>query len=251
MTKPEVTLENYEAVYDYYLEHQQPRIKAMAAYAFLALKYHPRIHYAEGAKEQAKQLETGNTPLLIAANHPTNHSDQYILAATAWKSPLRHRIGHMRVLGKDDLFESDDQRDKVDMMGTIPVFRGKDHGMRAVNAAGQRMMDICAERLYRGDSIAIFPEGEHNEINPETVNRVNSGIGHIAARAIELGAPLNLLSIGIAYDQPGPHPNVKSASVFINAPISTSDIPGRPAQITRLVKEDLQSAVDNARLRYQ
>ena len=35
MDKPEVTLENYEAVYAYYRDHQQNRMLAMLAYASL------------------------------------------------------------------------------------------------------------------------------------------------------------------------------------------------------------------------
>lgn len=253
MEKPEVTLENYEAVYDYYLEHQQPRLKALAAYAFLALKYHPRVHYADGAKDYIRNYSKADGPFLIAANHLTNHSDQFILAATAMRSPLWREIGHMRVLGKDELFQDEKQREQIDMMGTIPVFRSKNHGLRAAYHAGQRMIQISAERLHRGDSLAIFPEGTHNEHDPAVVQKASSGIGHIAARAADLGTPLNLLSIGIAYDQAGPRPNVKSASVYINTPIefeklikeNEGEMP-TPAGITRRIKTDLQDAVTHA-----
>ncbi len=49
MVRPEVTLENYEDVYRFYLDHQQNRFLARAAYAALSARFRPRIGYADGA----------------------------------------------------------------------------------------------------------------------------------------------------------------------------------------------------------
>lgn len=242
---PEVTLENYQAVYDYYQVHQQPRFKALAAYAHLARKYAPRVNLSKQTALDIKQIRDDNGSFLISVNHPTNHSDQFVLAGTAWRSPLRRNIGHMRVLGKDDLFIDKEQRKKVDMMGSIPVFRAKDHSLRAVSDAGKRMMDVCAERLFDGDDLAVFVQGEHESEHPEQIKKINSGIAHIALRALNLGTPLHMLSIGIAYDRPGDHPSVEHASVYINPPFQI-DAANKPATITREVRDDLQTAVTKA-----
>ncbi|MFE3546436.1 lysophospholipid acyltransferase family protein [Nocardia sp. NPDC059177] len=253
MHLPEVLLENDDAVYDYYLRHQQNRWQALASYAVLARRYRPRVFFAEGAKTQLKALIRSGRPVVYAINHLST-SDPYTVAATAWRSPLRRKIGHVRVLAKDELFLDPDQRRKVDMMGGIPVFRGKDHGIRAVNAAGQRMMDVSAQRLAAGDHLAIFPEGTCNDVDPATVQAVGSGIGHIAFRAAKLGAPPALVALGMSY---GPRPDpaiepsgdeVRAAGVYFRAPVA--ELPQKPADIARFVKEELQHAVDGAIAHY-
>lgn len=95
-----MSLDNYEAVYDFYLGHRQSRPVARAAYALLAARYRPRVCCAGDVRDRLRELVRGGTPLLIVANHLT-HSDQYVLAATAWRSPLRPVIGRTRVLAKD------------------------------------------------------------------------------------------------------------------------------------------------------
>jgi hypothetical protein len=155
MRPPEVLLDNSDDVYAFYREHRQNRLQAMGAYALLGRRYRPRVAYATGAREAIGALIRSRTPLLIAVNH-LSRLDPYTLAAAAWRSELRPIIGRTRVLAKDELFEEAKLRRRIDMMGGIPVFRGRDHGLRAVNAAGQRMMDICAERLAGGDSLAIL-----------------------------------------------------------------------------------------------
>lgn len=249
MHSPEVLLENSDAVYDYYLEHQQNRWKALASYAVLARRFRPRVAFAEGAKRQLQALVRGGRPVIFAINHLST-SDPYTVAAAAWRSPLRRRIGRMRVLAKDELFVDPEQRRKVDMMGGIPVFRGKDHGIRAVNAAGQRMMDVCAQRLAAGDHLAIFPEGTCNDVDPAKVQAVGSGIGHIAFRAAKLDAPPALVALAMSYG-PRADPTVEptaaevvSSRFYFREPVL--ELPQRPADIARLVKEELQLAVDGA-----
>jgi 1-acyl-sn-glycerol-3-phosphate acyltransferase len=246
MDRPEVTLENYDAVYEFYSGHRQPRVLARAAYAMLAARYRPRVHYRAGARDALREVIDDGVPLVIVANHLT-HGDQYTLAATAWRSPLRTVIGRTRVLAKDELFREPRQRRGVDMMGGIPVFRAKNHGVRAVADAGRRMMDVAALRLSRGESLAIFPEGTCNTGDPARVQTMGSGVGHIVRRAGALGAQPTLVTVGIAYgpdNDPG-----KPASVFITVPVP--DPAGTPREITRLVADELQRAVDGAVVRYR
>lgn len=249
MRLPDVILENSDAVYDFYREHRQNRLKAWASYAVLARRYQPRIGFADGARERLRALIKSGRPTIFSINHLSNN-DPYTVAAAAWRSPLRPIIGRVRVLAKDELFIDPDQRRKVDMMGGIPVFRGKDHGIRAVNAAGQQMMDICAQRLASGDHLAIFPEGTCNHVDPTQVQAVGSGIGHIAFRATKLGIAPALVSLGISY---GPKEDpaaavskdqVRSASCYFGLPIE--ELPARPGDIARLVRADLQLALDGA-----
>lgn len=241
MERPAVVLENDEAVYDFYLRHQQNRQVTRMAYAALAGRFRPRVTYPDGAREAIRRLVYDNRRLLIAVNHLTE-TDPYTLAAAAWSSPLRPVIGRTRVLAKDELFEEPKQRKRIDMMGGIPVFRGKNHGLRAVSAAGSRMMDVSAERMRRGDDLAVFPEGTCNLEDETKVQHVGSGIGHIASRAGKLGVKPALLCIGLSYG-PGSS-KLKSASVYMDQPIT--DLPEKPIEFARLVAENLQRALDGA-----
>ncbi|GAA5103058.1 lysophospholipid acyltransferase family protein [Nocardia iowensis] len=249
MEPPEVRLENSDTVYDFYLEHRQNRLKAWGAYAILGRRYHPRVSYAAGALAGLRAAIRQRRPLLISINH-LSENDPYTVAAAAWRSALRPVIGRVRVLAKDELFEEPEQRRKIDMMGGIPVFRGKDHGIRAVNAAGQRMMDICAQRMARGDGVAVFPEGTCNDIDPAQVQPVGSGIGHIAFRAMKLGVEPVLVSMGLSYGpraDPAVQPTkeeAKSASFYFGVPIT--ELPTRPGDIARLARADLQQALNGA-----
>ncbi|MEV6096594.1 lysophospholipid acyltransferase family protein [Nocardia sp. NPDC051981] len=249
MERPEVVLENSDAVYDFYRDHQQNLLKARAAYWLLGRRYHPRVTYAAGARDRLREFVSQRRPLLIAVNH-LSQLDPYTVAAAAWRSVLRPVIGHTRVLAKDELFTETKLRERIDMMGGIPVFRGKDHGLRAVNAAGQRMIDICAERMARGDGVAVFPEGTCNDVDPSQVQTVGTGIGHIAFRARKLGAEPVLVSLGLSYG-PRLDPRVeptkeeaRSASFYFGMPVA--ELPTKPAEITRVVREELQNALDGA-----
>ncbi|GAB4589774.1 lysophospholipid acyltransferase family protein [Nocardia sp. IFM 10818] len=248
MERPEVVLENSDAVYDFYRDHQQQLLKARAAYWLLGRRYRPRISYAPGAREQLRAFISQGRPLLIAINH-LSQLDPYTVAAAAWRSALRPAIGHTRVLAKDELFLEAKQRGRIDMMGGIPVFRGKDHGIRAVNAAGQRMIDVCAERMARGDGVAVFPEGTCNDVDHTRIQTVGTGIGHIAFRAKKLGANPVLVSLGLSYGPRDPKvepskEEATSASFYFGAPVA--ELPTKPAEITRVVRDELQTALDGA-----
>jgi len=74
------------------------------------------------------------------------------------------------------------------------------------------------------------------------LQHVNSGIGHIVARAEKLGCSPALVSIGINY---GPvSGDVKAASVFVGMPVT--ELPDKPMDIARTVQADLQVAVNGA-----
>ncbi len=248
-SKPDVYLDNSDAVYDYYLRHRPNRLRALAAYALLGNRFRPRMVFPDGTRERLADLLRSKRPILFAVNH-LSQSDPYVVAAAAWRSPLRALIGSVGVLAKDELFLEPRRRRRVDMMGGIPVFRGKDHGIRAVNAAGQRMMDICAQRLAAGDHVAVFPEGTCNDVDPGRVQAIGSGIGHIAFRAAKLGSPPALLCMGISYGtRPDPRveptgDEVRSAACYFRAPLLT--LPQRPGDIARVTGAELQLAVDGA-----
>ncbi|WFN94828.1 1-acyl-sn-glycerol-3-phosphate acyltransferase [Gordonia sp. LUNF6] len=237
----DVTLENADEVYRYYSDHRQSRMKALAMYGVLAARHRPRVRFEDDAHDRLRAVvRRSEVPLVIAANH-VRQTDPFILAASGFLSPLRPRIGRMRVLAKDELFDDPDRRRKIDDLGGIPVFRQKDHGLRAAATAGKQMMDVCIERMGRGDSIAIFPEGTCNEEDPRLLQKVSSGVGHIASGALKKGSRPWLVCAGIAY------PDQDRPVVVFSDPIALDAVAAAtPAQTTRLVAAELQRAVTAA-----
>ncbi|WP_035717298.1 lysophospholipid acyltransferase family protein [Gordonia terrae] len=234
-----VELSESQAVYEHYLVHQQDRARARMMYGVLAARIRPVVRFR--SRDRLNRTVCTGVPMLIAANH-VSERDPLVLAAAGFRSPLRRRIGSLRVLAKDELFEDPEQRRKIDTLGGIPVFRSKDHGVRAAADAGRRMIGVCVERMARGDSIAVFPEGTCNEGDPTQVQRLGTGIGHIAHRALRNDVEVWMVSAGIAYPSGGGRP-----VVALGDPV---DLRARrdetPAAVTRWIQRDLQRAVDDA-----
>ncbi|MGX1808666.1 lysophospholipid acyltransferase family protein [Nocardia sp. NPDC055321] len=249
MEPPEIALDNYDAVYDYYRDHRQNLVKAKAAYWLLGHRFRPRVGFAEGARKELRDFISGGRPVVISINH-LSEKDPYTVSAAAWRSPLRPVIGHTRVLAKHEVFADPKMRGMLDTMGGMPVFRSRDHENSPVNAASARLIDTCAEILARGDSIALFPEGTCNYVDHTRVQELGGGIGHVVSRARELGANPVLVNIGLSYG-PRADPAVKlstadvrSASFYFRRPVG--ELPAEPAEITNLVREELQAALDAA-----
>lgn len=255
---PEVTIENYENVYDAYLNYEQPRLRALAYYAFLSAKYRPVIHYASGAKEEVEELLAQDRPLMIALNHPTNTHDQFIAAGVAFRTPLRPLIGRqLRVLGKSELFKGE-HRKRIDVLGGIPVDRGKDYDdtehydpkvyRPLLMGSGKRLVSTAAELMNRGSSIAIFPEGTHNVTDQTRMQKLNTGMAYIAHEAAKLGAEPALLHVGLSYGPDLVPEKFDHASVYVDNPVTELDT--KPFLTTKVIQERMQWSLDEAHRLY-
>nr|WP_280247464.1 1-acyl-sn-glycerol-3-phosphate acyltransferase [Nocardia abscessus] len=242
---PAVTFDNRNAVYDFYREHRPDLLRAKLSCAVMSHRFRPRVTYADGARAELAQLIRADARLIISINHLTTQ-DPYLLAGLAWRSVFRPRIGRIRVLAKDELFNDPQHRTRIDAMGGIPVFRGKDHGIRAAHAAGMQMIDTCVYRLASGDDLAIFPEGTCNETDPSRVQPIGTGIGHVLARARDAGIAPTLVCIGLSYGLDTA--DVKSASFYLDSPCT--NLPNRPTEISRMASARMQQALDGALLSY-
>lgn len=234
-----VTVENADKVYDFYTDHQQPRLKATFAYFALAAKFRPRVSFDGSARSELKQMVAQDVRLIICINHLSS-KDQYIAAATVARSPIRRLIGRIRVLAKNDLFDDPKQKANLDMMGCIPVFRARDNHPETAAAASRRMISVCVERGVRGDSIAVFPEGTRNDIDPSTLLPLASGVGQIAV-GIAAQARVAVVPMAIAY-RDGTR---VGADVVLGRPREVS-AGETVADVTGALRGHLQDAVDLA-----
>lgn len=213
MRKPEVALENYKAVYDYYTTYRPNPIAARIGHALMSSFYRAELAYAPGAEATTKSLLAKGTGLVIPANHFTDR-DQYVYGTMAQRSKTLHAIrGHTSIAAKPPVFlKSDLQRRAVDIMGAVPAFRTKDifagaerntrdTSLVSLQRAGsQALREMLVAKLDAGEHVAHFPEGERNKVNPLEVQPLKIGIGDMLC-AVAPDTPVAILPAGFYYPQ--------------------------------------------------
>jgi 1-acyl-sn-glycerol-3-phosphate acyltransferase len=251
MSRPEIDVANYDALYDYYENRQPSERFSRFAFAALAKVYRPEAVFESGtADEVAKHLEA-NGSLIVAANHVNIH-DQFVVASLARREePLDQLPGRTIIPAKVSLFSPKPLRVAVDAMGAVPTFRYKDiadkqtgvadeEHVRYKRAADMRMIRMMTRTLIQGRHVAIFPEGTRNADDPSRVQKIQRGIGVIAQNAAKKTA-VAVLPVGIAYGE-----SVFTPRAAVGKPLAVRGYKAA-AELTRDIHDALQSAVDLAR----
>lgn len=217
MKKPEVTLENYETVYEYYRQYQQPRIGAYIGHSAMALMFRPNVRYAPGAEDAIQDLlheEDGR--VILAFNHLSDR-DQYVVGAMARREPvMRQMAGNTFIQSKEVLFHHPNKllrpllRQGVDIMGAIPAFRKKDidesqDSLR--KRATSAMLRTSVEKLRNGQHMAVFPEGTRNKEHPDTVQDIKPGI-FVVAGQVAATHQVGIIPVGFTYGDDMRHPDM-------------------------------------------
>lgn len=251
MSRPKVTLENYEAVYDFYRDYEPKPNLARVGHAAMSLAFKPQFEIADGAQEAITDLLDNETRLMITVNHLLD-TDQYAVASMAHLVPwMRPLIGNTNIPTKQSLSKNPFLRRAIDIMGSVPVYRGSDvyvNGNDSERVRGQRFMatqlyyDTMAYKIDTGKHMASFPEGTRNDTHPRTLLPIKAGLGEIMMRT-NPRIQLALLPIGLWYGEDGDC-NVRHPSMYISAPIvqEFSSI----EMITEIVGNELQLSVDAA-----
>jgi 1-acyl-sn-glycerol-3-phosphate acyltransferase len=251
MSRPEITLENAPAVYDYYCKREPNPATAGFLHALFSLVYRPSVEYAQGAADKtANHLGEGKN-LILAPNHVSVH-DQFILAAIAGREwPLMELMGNSVILAKKPLFNRL-LRPILDSFGAIPTIRSKDvakaggrdmpqeERSKLRHRAGNLLVETCVDKLDSGYNVAIFPENTRNTEQPEKVQKIYEGIGRIACGA-ERPEDLLILPIGMHFAE---GENSFKPNVFIGQPFEVADSKTEVVSMTALsLQECVTSAV--------
>lgn len=249
MKKPEVTLENYEQVYNYYADYQQPLAGARLGHRVMSLMFRPQVSYSPNAKDAIVDLINDSSKrTIIAVNHLTDN-DQYVVASMAHREKaFRQMIGNTFIQGKEPLFHHPNRlirpllRGGVDIMGAIPAFRKKDVGSEQEQLrhdATAKMLDVSTYKMLRGKLMAVFPEGTRNKENPEKVQELKPGIAVVAGR-VAVHHEVGIIPIGFAYNEE----DKRHPQMWVGEPMYEEDY--STEQFLPKLQQNLQDAVNLA-----
>lgn len=247
MKRPEVSLDNIEAVYDYYDELRANKLIARLGYRAFALAIAPRVEYDGGAEAMLDAEMDHETGLIIAPNH-ISLQDPYIVAGAAAKTPLSHAIGNVMAWGKAEIFEDDGsktypiKRYISDNFGGMPLFRPSSYPgaeRSQLIRANARAYDVTANHLARGGTAAIFAEGTIQRSEDKSkILPIQSGIARVAHEVRAKGGVPRIAPMAISR---GPHGELRSPKIIMGEPQDVSDFTKK--EIQEYLQENLQSLV--------
>lgn len=207
MSRPKISLENHEAVYDWYSQRQpNPRVARFAHYV-LGMVLYPDTTFELGAEEGISRHFGNDGLVLLIANHRST-LDPLVLAALVQQNPALHPlIGNVVIPAKSEVQAKLPyrvlRRPLFDNFVLVPAFRSKDlKNSKLPMAEAEALQKDAAKGLTgalagfgnKGNSIAYFPHGER--VKPKSDDPIRAGIGYLAM-GLEDRARFAMLPIGI------------------------------------------------------
>src|SRR5699024_6957127 len=156
LARPEVTVANYEAVYDFFGPGRRRDGFTYPLLRLIDAIYRPRVRLSAETVAELRRLHRAGVGVLVAVNHPSTQ-DPLVLAATLFDKRIRF-LSTGTGLTKDPLFRGP-LRPLFEYTGTIPVFRAKNHlgtDSEIYEAAAARLIDVCVDRLVGGGVVLTF-----------------------------------------------------------------------------------------------
>jgi 1-acyl-sn-glycerol-3-phosphate acyltransferase len=150
-----------------------------------------RVEYRAVEVRGAERVPAAG-PVILVANHQNSLVDSLALLVA---SPRR-----ASPLAKAPLFRIRALAPFLRALGALPVHRPQDVAENAGTGARANldMFAECRRRLAAGGSIVLFPEGV-SQPRPK-LQPLRTGAARIA---LDLGAPVTIVPVGLAYDPPG------------------------------------------------
>ncbi|THD67390.1 hypothetical protein E7Z59_06930 [Robertkochia marina] len=156
------------------------------------------------------------TSVIFAPNHQSAFLDPIVIAINTKRSPW--------FLTRASVFTGGMVNKLLKMLHMIPVYRPRD--LVDLKTANNSTFDFCQEVLTNGESIMIFPEGNHG-MQKRLRTPLKKGIGRIALRAVnemqtDPDRDVVIVPVGINYE----HPTGMRTDLLLNfgEPISVKDL---------------------------
>ena len=178
-------------------------------------------------------------PVIFVANHVNSIIDPMILAGLLPRT--------IRFLAKAPLFRQPIMGRILRAARALPVYRRMDPGSDM--SRNEETFKACVHALQDGDAMALFPEGiSHDE--PQ-LQRLKTGAARIAGRAMSLGAAVQIVPVGLVYEDKTAFRSTVTA--VVGPPIPTEGIvfregeeEGPVRELTARVDEGLHHVTINA-----
>lgn len=145
--------------------------------------YYPRIEI-----EGRERLPAGGAVLFVA-NHPNSLMDPAVIGFAAQRP--------VHFFAKAPLFDVPVFGALMHALGMVPAYRGADD--QASVRKNLETLEVGAKYLVRGEAVGIFPEGKTHD--REGVEQVRTGAARIAASAVQGGAALTIVPLGLNYER--------------------------------------------------
>ena len=200
--RPEVTVANWEAVYDFYGPGRRRDGFTHALLTAVDAVYAPQVRLPPATVAELHRLHAAGTGIIVAANHPSAH-DPFVLASALHDARVRF-LSHGTGLTKDPLFRGP-LRPVFEYTGTVPVFRAKNYSDTAPevhDAAAARLIGLCVDRLLSGGVVLTFVEGTNSsadDLRTLHLESVKKGVGQMVRGVREAGGPVAVLPLGLVY----------------------------------------------------
>jgi hypothetical protein len=203
MKRPEVTLENYQAVYEFYDQYEPSARAQRAAHLILNLMYHPHVAFADDTDIQLEQAAENDMRLLIVANHVRGQDPLLFGPALRARDSLKYYNGRTIEPAKASIYKMPipGLRYGLDILGAVPAFRkqetaGATLDVRFGATAGYSQVSI--NKVIGGRSMIIHAEGTRNRDNPRELLPIKEGTGRLAC-TLSKKVDIGILPVAIWY----------------------------------------------------
>jgi 1-acyl-sn-glycerol-3-phosphate acyltransferase len=259
MKASEITVENYENVYEHFgnLDLNQKAVQRW--YALMNWALRPRVQYAAGARADLDQIHDQDYHHIYAFNHRGDWDACEYFSILHQVAP--YDVGSVHSLANSFVFEASHLRPFGKMLkdlGLVPVFlksyysqdrphRNHPERLEFLPQATEGLFDLCTSiQTDRRKKLLICPEGMYNKGRTDTILPIQRGIAEIAHRVAAIDGPVAITIIGFAY---GKKPRRFVKPFGINAYVGRSifvDSDMSKDEITKQISDGLLSSVKRA-----
>ncbi|MFL0579015.1 lysophospholipid acyltransferase family protein [Dietzia sp. 179-F 9C3 NHS] len=250
--RPEVTVENAAAVYEFYGPGRRRDAFTHPVLRLADLLYAPEVRIPPAVEAEIHRLHEAGVGIIVAANHPSIH-DPLLLATAVWDRRVRF-LSDGTGLTKDPLFRGP-LRPLFEYTGTVPVFRAKnylDSPPEFHDDASRRLIQLCVDRIVAGGVVLTFVEGTNSstdDLRTLRLESVKKGVGQMVGGTRAAGRPVAVVPVAIAY-QGREHARTppRRAVVALGAPILWDEPGPRPSidQVRAAVRDGIDAVLDEA-----
>jgi hypothetical protein len=207
MKRPEISLENHEAMYDWYVQHDPQRLVLGATHLLSRALLHPHVTLEPGTRDDIRAENERGSRYAVASAHFKLQDQNHLSAKFKGDRDLQPIVKDIFIPAKVTYYQKALFRDYLDAAGAWPIIRQQDlarlgaaEKLRLFGEATSSFIDGCATRIVeRQSNIAIFSGGTRQTEALTKLAEQKKGTSRIAEKVTERGTRIVIMPIGIWY----------------------------------------------------